>query len=275
MVNKISTMTLFERALLHFDHLRLFDPFRPLPTRINKIAGKCRAVCEGVAHKIMDNLSADEVEESDNLITHLVRANKRLSQDSKKEDHQSVLIDDEIVGQITTALLAGHETTSTSLSWALMAIARDQRLQKRLREEITCSQIDLESLSPEDFDGFAKLENFTKEVLRLYSPVQSTNREALEDDIIPLSKPIRNKANEHVDHLIIRKGQAVIIQVAAYNQSEEIWGPTALNFDPDRWDNLPKSATESNFPNGHLSFLAGARTCVGFRLAILEVSITP
>jgi cytochrome P450 len=279
MINQINTMTLFERVLLHFDHLRLFDPFRPLPTRINKTAGKCRAVCEGVANKLMGRMSVDEVEEGENLVTHLFRASKgshpeKTGSSNSNNSQEGVLRDGEIVGQITTALLAGHETTSTALSWVLMAVAKDKDLQQKLRDEINEQVLmgDLESMTPEQYDALPLLDNVTKETLRLYSPVHSTNREALEDDVIPLSKPIIDKNNRPVNALVVRKGQPIIIQIAAYNRSEEVWGPTAMDFNPDRWNDLPESVTDSKIPHGHLSFLAGARTCVGFRLAILEVS---
>lgn len=264
-------MSLLERVLLHFDHLSIFDPFRPLPTRINKTAGKCRAVCESVAHKLMSKVSMDEIEEDDSLVTSLFKSSKNPSKNQVKE---GTLQDSEIVGQITTALLAGHETTSTALSWALMAISQDQTLQTNLREEINANKgLELEDMTPEDIDSLPLLDNVTKEVLRLYSPVHSTNREAMEDDLIPLSKPILDRNNRPIHNLIIRKGQAVIIQIAAYNRSKEVWGPDALEFIPERWNNLPRTVTDCNIPNHHLSFLAGARTCVGFRLAILEFKI--
>ncbi|UZJ52007.1 hypothetical protein CBS101457_001327 [Exobasidium rhododendri] len=272
MINEINHMSLFERVLLHFDHLPIFDPFRPLPTRINKTAGKCRAVCEAVANKLMNKVTVDEVEESDSLVTSLFKSSKRPSDEQERKE--DVLQNSEIVGQITTALLAGHETTSTALSWSLMALSQDGDLQARLRDEINSSVgVDLEDMTPEDIDALALLDNVTSEVLRLYSPVHSTNREATEDDVVPLSRPIMDKNDQPVHNLIIRKGQAVIIQIAAYNRSEDVWGPDALQFNPARWNNLPKTVTDSNIPNHHLSFIAGARTCVGYRLANLEFKI--
>lgn len=46
-----------------------------------------------------------------------------------------------------------------------------------------------------------------------------------------------------------------------------IWGPTADQFDPDRYDDLPEAA---NDPYVSLAFSAGPRVCIGKSLAILE-----
>ena len=46
-----------------------------------------------------------------------------------------------------------------------------------------------------------------------------------------------------------------------------IWGPTVNEFDPDRFDNLPKEAQD---PYASESFSSGPRVCVGKSFALLE-----
>ncbi len=48
------------------------------------------------------------------------------------------------------------------------------------------------------------------------------------------------------------------------------WGPTALQFEPGRWFDVPKAAKESGFPLHLASFIAGPRGCIGNRFSIAE-----
>lgn len=58
------------------------------------------------------------------------------------------------------------------------------------------------------------------------------------------------------------------------NRSEEIWGPDANTFNPDRFDHngIPTANVPGVYGN-LLTFLGGARNCIGYRLAIAEVKI--
>ncbi|KAK6820869.1 hypothetical protein PG995_003485 [Apiospora arundinis] len=49
----------------------------------------------------------------------------------------------------------------------------------------------------------------------------------------------------------------------------EYWGKTANEFDPDRWDDLPKSYTANAF----MTFLQGPRGCIGRKFAETEMKI--
>ena len=49
------------------------------------------------------------------------------------------------------------------------------------------------------------------------------------------------------------------------NRSKELWGPTADEFDPERWRNVPEQAKAAGFPLHLLTFIEGPRGCVGNR----------
>lgn len=81
-----------------------------------------------------------------------------------------------------------------------------------------------------------------------------------------------------------------MIPITAVNRMTSLWGPDAEEFkcgtpslafiisvtdsfnSPDRWNNVPEAATSipSIFSNV-LSFMAGARGCIGYRFAIVEL----
>jgi cytochrome P450 len=96
----------------------------------------------------------------------------------------------DILLEISTFLIAGHETTSTSTAWALFELSRNPVVQDRLRKELLAVPTGQPTM--EELNALPYLESFVKEVLRLYSPVPGTSRVALKDDVIPLSVPIQD-----------------------------------------------------------------------------------
>lgn len=85
----------------------------------------------------------------------------------------------------------GHETTSTSTSWTLFALACHPEIQTKLREELRAFSHD--SPSMDDLNSFQYLDAVVRETLRLYTAVDGTLREATQSDIIPLSKPFMGR----------------------------------------------------------------------------------
>ncbi|KAG9019552.1 hypothetical protein FS842_007833 [Serendipita sp. 407] len=102
-------------------------------------------------------------------------------------DASKALTDDEVLHQIPTFLLAGHETTSTATAWTLLSLADNPEVQKRLRDEIL--NINTESPTMEELNSLPYLETVVRESLRYHAVVSGVIRVATEDDIIPLDKP--------------------------------------------------------------------------------------
>ncbi|KAK9446909.1 cytochrome P450 [Limtongia smithiae] len=159
------------------------------------------------------------------------------------------------IEHLTTFFVAGHETTAAAVTIALYYLSLNPSLQTRLRAEIRSAFPNgLDSIrAHEDVESLKFLHNVTREVFRLMPPVMNTTRMASEDVII---------AGEHVP-----KGTFFMISPAIMNRKRELWGPDALEFKPDRWDD-PATATLSNM--AFLTFLQGPRACIGRRFAELE-----
>ncbi|KAJ7230274.1 cytochrome P450 [Mycena pura] len=179
------------------------------------------------------------------------------------------LNDAEVLGQIPTFFFAGHETTSTAVSWALHALSINIPAQTKLREELFT--IATENPTMEELNSLPYLENVVRELLRVHSPIVSAQRQAMQDDVVPLSKPYVDSHGKEHDSLVIPKGQIIHIPILAVNTDKEIWGPDAAEFKPERWDNIPAAA--SAIPGvwaNLLTFLAGPRNCIGFRFSLVE-----
>ncbi|KAF4977395.1 hypothetical protein FZEAL_6072 [Fusarium zealandicum] len=176
--------------------------------------------------------------------------------------------DENLVDQLMTFLAAGHETTASAMTWAIYMLCRYPEVQSRLRAEIrerlpsVDSDVEITSL---DIDHMSYLNAVCSEVLRYYSPVPLTMREAAYDTTI-LGHPVR-------------RGTRIVIVPWATHFDRELWGPDADQFDPERW--LP-SGTEggaadrkaasggatSNY--AFLTFLHGPRSCIGQSFAKAE-----
>ena len=156
--------------------------------------------------------------------------------------------DEDLVIQTMTFLAAGHETTASTVKWALLILSRYPKIQQRLRDEIHAnlpSIVDHDALiSAEMFDKLPYLSAVCNEILRVWSPVAMTRREAIRDTAI-LGQ-------------FIPKGTEIHLSPYAVNMSKALWGPDALAFNPERWMG-PGRANSGGATSNYamLSFLHG------------------
>ncbi|KAF7972061.1 hypothetical protein HWV62_19211 [Athelia sp. TMB] len=206
----------------------------------------------------------DSVVDKD-LLSLLVKANMAAGAGGQK------LTDVDVLAQVPTFLVAGHETTSSATTWCLFALAKLTSAQSRLREE--CLSLATDAPSLDELNSLAYLDCVVKETMRVHAPVPSTNRIAVQDDEIPVDEPwVDEKGVKH--HTIkVAKGDSVSILIGCMNRSEHIWGADADAFRPERWE-----AAATLAPNGlpgiwgnQLTFLAGPRSCIGYRFALAEM----
>ncbi|KAI5824316.1 cytochrome P450 [Schizophyllum commune Tattone D] len=163
-----------------------------VPNKRRAYMKRCREVAEGVARELVQRqrpaVSAGEGVQR-NVLSRLVAANAAA-------DPKARLTEDEVYAQLLTILLAGHETTATSLSWALLELAQAPPIQDRLRAEIRGVRGENGSkprLEAEDIRAMPFLNAVVQEVLRFHNSVIDTARTATQDDVIPLSDPLLDR----------------------------------------------------------------------------------
>ncbi|MFB7177841.1 cytochrome P450 [Streptomyces sp. NPDC056257] len=157
----------------------------------------------------------------------------------------------ELRDQVLIFLLAGHETTATSLCFALHLLARHPEEQDRAREEI--SRV-LGDRTPEaaDLDRLPYLTRVLKEAMRLYPAAPVIGRKAVVD----------TRIGEHT----VPAGADVIVAPWVTHRHPEHW-PDPDRFDPERFTPEAEAARPRYawFPFG-----GGPRACIGQHFSMLE-----
>ena len=95
--------------VLMFGLARYFPIVTKLPTKTLLAVKKSMAVMQGEGRKMLEirrkQAEAGELDDKIDLLSLIVKANL-------KESKKDMITDEELMGQITTFMLAGHETTA-------------------------------------------------------------------------------------------------------------------------------------------------------------------
>ncbi|KAF7341829.1 hypothetical protein MSAN_02038100 [Mycena sanguinolenta] len=251
----------------------VFPILRGIPMEDKRVAN-AQATMKRIGRKLLADSRRQLAEDGEanssrarDLLTLLVRANtaKDLPPDQR-------LSDEDVIAQVPTFLVAGHETTSTAVTWALFALTQNLAAQARLRAELLEVPTDRPTMDELSASALPYLDWVVRETLRVYAPVPSTSRIALQSDVVPLGTPVTDTQGKVHETLRIRKGEAIHIPINALNRDFEIWGEDALEFKPERWEFPPPAASAIPGVWGHmLTFLGGTRSCIGFRFAVIEM----
>ncbi|MBO1359941.1 cytochrome P450 [Acetobacter sacchari] len=155
----------------------------------------------------------------------------------------------EVIDEVGTMIVAGHETTATALFWSVWLLAHAEDWRKMAADEVL--NVDL---SPDN--AAANLENLpvvtaiVREALRLFPPAFMTGREAVED--------------AELCGQVIKRGAIVLTPFWMLHRSPTLWSqPNA--FDPGRFLRGPEPDRFAYLPFG-----VGPHVCIGAQLAMAE-----
>ena len=173
------------------------------------------------------------------------------------------LSNQDLLDEISTFLLAGHETTANTVGWAMMLLAQHPAWQDRAREEVSSvvvqrggaaggAQEGEARLAFEDMGYLKVLGAIINETLRLYPAAGGVVRHAV-------------KAVKLSDKLTVPAGCDVAVSITAIHRLKEFWGEDASEFKPERFmgGGTPGGGT-------YMPFTIGPRTCIGQNFAVVE-----
>lgn len=266
-----STASIFVQTVMPLWYLKLMSKFSNKRSLVH--ARHTARLANEVAKNLVDSKAEALLQGkgSKDILSLLVKANA-------SENAETRLTEEEIYAQMRTILLAGHETSATTLCWVLLELARHPEVQQRLRDEIRETERAVRARGASDFsasdlDNMQYLHAVIKESMRYHPALYQNYRQAARDDVLPLSKPIIGRNGEEITKLPIAKGTKIILSIAAYNRNKEIWGEDAHEYKPERWleNGQERKGPTLGVYGNLLTFAGGVRTCIGWRFALYEV----
>jgi cytochrome P450/NADPH-cytochrome P450 reductase len=165
------------------------------------------------------------------------------------------LPDRDIVSQCITFLVAGHETTSGLLSFAVHYLLKNPAVAARAQAEVD-EVFGTDLAVPPTAAQVAKLvyvPQILNETLRLWPTAPAFFRRPLQDTT--------------VGGYEFRAGTPIMALSTALHRRPEVWGPDAARFDPDHFD---PARQDSRPPNAYKPFGTGVRACIGRQFALQE-----
>ncbi|KAF9528948.1 cytochrome P450 [Crepidotus variabilis] len=174
-----------------------------------------------------------------------------------KDSERNKLSDLENSWLASTIYAAGSDTTSSIMSWWVLAMTAHPEFQKKAQEEIdrVVGRDRLPTL--DDMTSLPYVQATIRETARWRPPA-------------PIGVPHRSTEDDWYEGHFIPKNSTVIVNIWNLNRDTSIFGPDVDVYNPERFLNetseLAPSASESK-DMGHFSFGFGRRICVARYMA--------
>lgn len=213
-----------------------------------------------ITHRLKNNVSTKDYmqilleSQSEQIDTSNDTSNQDLNQ-AKLEKKMTL---DEIKLNLVGFMLAGYDTTSNALSYAMHILTTHPDELAKLQDEID-AKFSPDSDIPIDYDSVTDLpymEMFIKETLRMY----------------PLANNVVNRrciSKCTIKGVEIPKDLVVAVDVMSIHFSPDLWGPV----DPNTFYPLRFSPEIKRHQCAFLPFGTGPRTCVGMKFAMVEIKM--
>ncbi|MFB6123083.1 MAG: cytochrome P450 [Haloferacaceae archaeon] len=228
------------------------NPFRFLvpdwaPTRENREYDAALAELDAVLDDVLEERRGTEGGDGDDpptdMLSLLLRAERR-------GDQTEAQIRDEMM----TMLLAGHDTTALTLTYALYLLSKHPDAERRLHEEVD-SVVDGAAPTAADVREFTFVDRVLREAMRRYPPVWVMFRQP--------------QVDVELGGYRLPAGTTVMLSQWATHRDGR-WYDDPDAFDPDRW--APERRRER--PSfAYFPFGGGPRSCIGRQFSLLEAKL--
>ena len=160
----------------------------------------------------------------------------------------------ELIDEILTLIVAGHETTASGLNWTWYLLSQHPEVEARLHAELDAAQ-ELAAPSLVQVEALTYTQQIVNEALRLYPPGWVLSRRTIEPDVLGgYALPARTN---------------VLLPLYLIHRHPRFWS-NPETFDPDRF--APEHEAER--PRfAYMPFAAGPRHCIGETFALYEMLV--
>jgi cytochrome P450 len=163
--------------------------------------------------------------------------------------------DHQLIDEILTLIVAGHETTASTLNWCWYLLSQHPEVERKLADELDALQSTPLTSNFGDLARFVYTKDVLEETMRLYPAGWVLTRKALHDDRL---------GEYHVP-----AGTEVYIPPYFIQRHPALW-ENPDGFDPDRFRNQKQTERQRL---GMIPFSVGPRNCIGAHFARIEMQI--
>ncbi|WP_214110397.1 cytochrome P450 [Acrocarpospora catenulata] len=232
-----------DQAMFEMVSLGAVPRWVPLPKQ--RRFRKARRELQQVVDRLVAERKAEGGEPGDDVLSKLIvstaeEADPRVGRQRMRDE-------------LITLLLAGHETTASTLSWTFHLLDRNPEVAERLHAEAVSVLGDRLPVY-DDLHRLRYTSMVVEEAMRLYPPVWILTRQALADDQV---------GGYHVP-----AGSDVLVCPYTLHRHPDFWEDPE-RFDPERFD---PEAPSGRPRYAYIPFGAGPRFCVGNNLGMMEAA---
>ncbi|CAN3376299.1 hypothetical protein DIURU_004038 [Diutina rugosa] len=201
---------------------------------------------------------------SDDDLDQLTQHSYTILYEFAKVTKDAVVIRD----QLLSMLLAGRDTTMSTLSFLWYEITRNPQVYARLRDDIAAhfgvgDDARVDEITFESLKRCEYLKAVINETMRMWPVVPTNTREATRDTTLP-----RGGGVDGQSAMVVRKHQGIVISVYSTHHDPAVFGPDPDSFRPERWFDPDTRKLAWAF----VPFGGGPRVCLGQQFAVTEVA---
>lgn len=232
-----------DQALFEMETMGLVPTWLPLAKQ--RRFRRARADLERIVNILVEERRANPREDGDDVLSRLIVS-------TRQEDDPRVR-DQRMRDELITLLLAGHETTASTIGWTLYLVDQHPDVAERLHAEAVAVLGDRTPVHA-DLQSLRYTNMVLSEAMRLYPPVWILTR--------------RSVAADEVGGYHVPAGSDVLICPYTLHRHPDYWDEPE-RFNPDRFDpDVP--TTRPRY--AYIPFGAGPRFCVGNHLGLMEAT---
>jgi len=174
--------------------------------------------------------------------------------DSRDKETGEAMTDRELLDELMTMIIAGHETSAITLNWVWYFIAQHPDVEEKVHAEV--DKADYKDIPEfDDLNQLGYVKQVVEESLRYYPPVWLYTRKAIDDDML--------------GDYFIPAGSDIFITPYFLHRHPEFW-PDGEQYDPQRFT---EEAVKQQHKQAYIPFSAGPRRCIGDFFATVEMQM--